>query len=169
MHLVRTISLGLVVGLAFSLAAWGGQGKAGLWEIKSKDDMGRVSPPPTATLPPEVVARLRAHGMPSNAEATAGRYCMTAADVANPRINLPKTAGCRLENTKIWGQTYSTDIVCSGRASGRGHVQVTYLSPEHYKGRQTMSMTMNGRQVKIDTEIEGRWLGPDCGKVKPAH
>ncbi len=158
------------MGLALSPAAWGAHGKPGLWEITIKNNAGNMAGmPDMSRLPPQARAQMQARGIQMNSAGMTSRYCMTAADVANDKPVLTHNASCQAKNMKTVGNTFSADLVCTGKVVGTGHVQITYASPEHYYGRETVAMTVHGTQMHTDMSMDGRWLSADCGKVKPRH
>ena len=40
-------------------------------------------------------------------------------------------------------------------------------SPEAYSMRMTSTSTVRGKPEKMDMQTSGRWLGGDCGAIKP--
>jgi hypothetical protein len=126
-----------------------------------------MSPAQMANMSPQMRARMEANTREMASKGTTVKYCMTQADVDRAAPKFPSNIGCHLENTRFTANHFVTDVVCTGRASGRGHIDVSYMSPTYFKGSQTMTMSVNGREVHTDTTMEGRWLSADCGKVKP--
>jgi hypothetical protein len=164
MKRVRVACVGIVLGMALSapIVAWASHGKAGLWEIRVQTAMGQMAGmPDMSTLPPEVRARIEA--MQRNGNTV--RHCMTAADVANDRSNMSHNQYCKAINSKRIGQTFSVDLVCTGKMNGTGHVQFTFDSPEHYAGTETMNGTANGHPVNSSIKIDAHWVSPNCGSV----
>lgn len=51
------------------------------------------------------------------------------------------------------------------RVSGEG--QVRYVSEKAYTGRSTMTSQAAGLPQQMTMEMAGRWLGAECGDVKP--
>ncbi|MBV9991282.1 MAG: DUF3617 domain-containing protein [Alphaproteobacteria bacterium] len=145
-------------------AALAAHGKAGLWEITS------TTSGMSAQLPPEVQARMKAHGiqMPASNTFTV-QHCMTAEEVA---MDKPPPMGrgaqsCKVQNMKIAGQSVSADMVCNGeRMQGTGHFAMTYDAPEHYAGKMSFNMNANGHPMAMTSTMEGRWIAASCGAVK---
>jgi hypothetical protein len=50
-------------------------------------------------------------------------------------------------------------------SSGEG--QVTFNGSEGYKSMMTVNTQVQGKPEKVTMEGTGRWLGADCGNVKP--
>lgn len=139
-------------------------GKAGLWEITT------TTSGMAAQLPPEVQARMKAHGIavPSNNTFTV-QHCMTAQEVS---MDKPPPMGrgaeaCKVQNMKIAGQSVSADMVCNGEhMKGTGHFTMSYDAPEHYAGKMSFNMNANGHAMAMASTMEGRWIGASCGAVK---
>ena len=144
-------------------AALASHGRAGLWEGSSTTQMTGMK------LPPEVLAQMKAHGGAAAAQAQTytTRFCMTQADVNNDQPPPASNRDCKVANAKISGNTYSADMVCSGRTQANGHMTVTYDSDTHYSGRMSMAMNGGGQPMTMSSSFEGKWLQADCGKVKP--
>lgn len=165
MKKVRVACVGIVLGMALSapIVAWASHGKAGLWEINVRTNASPMqSMPNLSKVPPEMRARMQA--MVSNGNTI--RHCMTAADVANDTPKMSQNSDCKATKVKAVGQTFSVDLVCTGRMNGTGHVQTTFDSPEHYTSTMTMNGTAGGHPVNNVTKIDARWVSPKCGKVQ---
>jgi len=168
MHTTRIAAAALATGLLLSPAALAGHGKAGLWEVTTKNTIaGMAGMPDMASLPPQVQAQMRAHGVQMNGGGgITSRFCMTADQVANDRPVVDHPGECKPQNMKFTGQAFSTDIVCTGKMKGTGHVQFTFSSPEHYSGSETMDMTEpGGMPMRTTMTMDARWLSPNCGQV----
>ena len=50
-------------------------------------------------------------------------------------------------------------------SSGEG--QITFAGPEAYNMKMTSTTTVQGAPQKIEMQNNGRWLGGDCGTIKP--
>ncbi len=157
LSLVATIG----VGIALSAAAWASHGKAGLWEITVRNTMDKMpGMPDMSQLPPEARARIEA----TINKGVMVRRCMTAADVNNDEP-VWRNQDCKTTNVHASGQTFSLDLVCTGKMTGTGHVQYIFDSPEHYAGTQTMRVIVNGQTATHITNIDAHWVSADCGSV----
>ncbi len=160
----RRIALCAAAFLVFSGAALA-HGKAGLWNVsvtaKTSVDTSHMSP--------KVQAQLRAMGLLDGKGMTiSDQHCMTAAEVARtdfvPSDNADRS--CKIVGQKNTSNSMSADMVCSGDFNGKGHMQFTFDGDTHYIGHMTMTGTRAGKVSNTDMTFEGRWLKPDCGKVK---
>jgi hypothetical protein len=49
----------------------------------------------------------------------------------------------------------------------RSHAEFTFDSPRHYFGTVTSDSRTGGRPHHTMMRIDGRFLSPDCGRVRP--
>lgn len=84
--------------------------------------------------------------------------CITKSQL-EPQDMVTDVKNCTVSNTKVVGPTVSWDVVCSsggGKFSGSG--SVTSFA-ESYNGEMTMTMSMNGRTMTMQTRWKGKYLG----------
>jgi hypothetical protein len=74
--------------------------------------------------------------------------------------------GCTHKNGPRIGNTMKFSYVCT-KPPSTGEGQVTFTGPESYSTKMTSTTTVNGRPEKMEMQNSGRWLGSDCGTVKP--
>jgi hypothetical protein len=154
---------GVVIVGAFALPALASHGKAGLWETTTTNENATQM-----ALPPEALAQMNARGMKlPESRAFTSRYCMTAEEVAADAPPPMRGNACKLTGTKIVGQTFSADVTCTGTVQGTSHFSISYDSAEHYSGESEFTGSEGGQPFHSKTRIEGRWISPDCGDVKP--
>jgi Protein of unknown function (DUF3617) len=167
MNAIRIAAIGAAFAIIASPAAVAGHGKVGTWEVTTQmSGSGMPQMPNMANLPPEVQARMKAHGvMMHGAGGMTSRFCMTAEQVNSDKPPMTHHGDCQTQNVKIKGNTFSADIVCSGQMKGKGHTDMTFDSPEHYSGHQTMTMTVEGGQTMThDLTMDAHWVSPTCAK-----
>ena len=112
---------------------------------------------------------MKAHGVSMNAGGgMTSKFCMTPEQVNADKPPMTRAdSPCKTENMKVAGHSFSADIVCTGKVNGRGHTEMTFDSPEHYSGRQTMTMTVNGHTIDHEMTMDARWLTPNCTVPAP--
>ncbi|MBU6297256.1 MAG: DUF3617 domain-containing protein [Alphaproteobacteria bacterium] len=146
--------------------AWASHVKPGLWEIKAQNNMAHAMPD-MSQLPPQVQAQMRAHGVQMNGGGGMTiRRCITPAEAGADTPAVSQNKDCHVENVKATGRSYSADMVCTGRTTMHGHVQITFESPEHYYGTTTVTGMADGRPVNSATKLDAHWLAAACGAVK---
>lgn len=101
-------------------------------------------------------------GMDLASGGTVAKICLTKEDAARDAVPMEQRSDCSYE-PKRSGNTTRVKYVCT-RPPSQGEVEVTTLSAERY------TMKMKGSDDKgrvMAMQGEGRWLGADCGDVKP--
>ena len=168
---MNTLRVALIAAACAALvepAALAGHGKVGTWEVSTKMSGGAMAGmPDMSKMPPEVLARMKARGMSMNAGGgMTSKFCMTAEQVNTDKPPMTHRGNCEAQNVKMKGNFFSADVVCKAPSNAKGHIEITYDSPEHYSGKQTTTMTMNGKTQTHEMLLDARWLSPDC-TVKP--
>lgn len=159
----QTVLIGTAYALLLSPAALAAHGKVGTWEVTTKMS-GMPAMPDMSKLPPAVQARMKSHGVQMNAGGgITAKFCMTEDQVKNdkPQLTRPNSP-CKVQNMKVTGNTFSADMVCTGAMNGKGHMDMTFDSAEHYSGHQTMTMTVNGQTMTHDMYMDAKWLSATC-------
>ncbi len=165
--------------LATSLPVAAQNLKPGLWEIHNKmsgnaelDQAMAEMQKELAAMPPEqrkqMEAMMAQRGMQMPRAGAGGamamRVCMSREMVA--RDDVPMQEGCRITSRSRSGNTLKMAFSCSNPPSS-GEGQFTYLSSEAYRSRMTMKTGSDGKSETMTTDATGKWLGADCGNIKP--
>ena len=154
--------------------------KPGLWEMStqmqggaagSADAMSKMQSE-MAKLPPEqrkmMEDMMAKQGMQMGAAAGGGmaiKLCLTQEMVE--RNEMAKQQGdCTHTSSPRSAKTMKFTFVCTKPPSS-GEGEVTFSSPEAYSSRVSVTSTARGKPEKTDIQSSGRWLGADCGNVKP--
>lgn len=99
---------------------------------------------------------------------TTAKTCITQAEI--DRGELPDDVeGCTSTLKKISATRFKSTYVCSGEEQSTGESEVNFHSPKHYSGTGTMVHVMNGEKRTMNFKMEGKWLGANCGDIKPAQ
>ena len=57
-------------------------------------------------------------------------------------------------------------VACT-KPPSTGEGQVTFTSPEAYSMKMVVTSESRGKPEKMNMEGGGKWLGADCGNIKP--
>jgi hypothetical protein len=151
--------------------------KAGLWETKMSalDAQGHeIAPPEQAALsnmPPEVRARMadamKARGLSMPDASGANRACFTKETFESGRWQeMASEAGCTTkystQSSTLW-KWHSSCASLNSESDG----EVTFNSPESYRVKMTTKATVMGKPNTSTRIIQAKWLGADCGDIKP--
>jgi hypothetical protein len=173
-HLVAAAAL----VLAFSANAQ--SLKPGLWEITNKMQTGSGQmeaqmaqmQQQMANMPPDqrkmVEEMMAKQGVKMGAGgAMTVKVCMTKEMVERNEGLTQQQGDCKTTQQSRTGNTMKTAFTCTNPPSS-GEGQVTFTSPEAYSMKMAVNTTVQGKPEKVNMDGGGKWLGADCGNVKPA-
>jgi hypothetical protein len=167
----KSISLFLCSAIYCSPAAWAaGPMKPGLWEMTMKSDATAAMP----KMSPQQLEQMRKMGVyPPQMQngAMVVKVCFTK-EMAERDQFPPRTqqhgSECRSKNFQRSATNYSVDIVCDGpHIKGEGKGIGTFTGNEYFTSTYDFKGTARGKPVAQHQESSGKWLGADCGDIKP--
>jgi hypothetical protein len=101
--------------------------------------------------------------------AIVNRICITPEMAA--RSELPQEQGskdCRTGAPRQQGGSYTADIVCDGpNMKGKGTVKASFGGGESFSSSTDFNGRAGGQPVHNHSVTSGKWLGADCGSVRP--
>jgi hypothetical protein len=141
--------------------------KPGLWEMAMKSDMVKAP-----NIPPAQLEKLRKMGIevPTVRDgAMVMKVCITPEMAqANQTPDMAPQQECKVKSTTHSGTAYSTDLVCNGpNIQGNGTIKGTITNGERISSTYDFKGTSYGKPVTQHHETDGKWLGANCGNVKP--
>ena len=155
--------------------------RTGLWEFSTQREMtGMPEMPELPSLPPEVLAKLppaqRAQlqaALKARRNAGSGKHvskvCVTAEALRKgPNFGMARELNCTRTRNVSTSQGWHVQEVC--RPDGRKQtMDINYkvVSREAIEGAVNIVMQDGARNITMKQMTHGRWLGPDCGDVKP--
>jgi hypothetical protein len=93
------------------------------------------------------------------------KICLTREMVERNEIS-GQQGDCKTTQQSRSGNTLKTAYTCT-RPPTSGVSEVTFAGTEAYRMKMAATTTVNGRSEKMEMEGAGKWLGADCGAVKP--
>jgi hypothetical protein len=154
--------------------------KPGLWETTNKmqSSSGQMEQgmaqmqQQMANMPPEqrkmMEDMMKQRGMsmgPGSGGAMSVKFCMSK-EMAE-RKEIPAQRGdCKTTRQQMSGNTMKMAFTCTNPPSS-GEGEVTFNGPDAYQMKMVVNTTVQGRPEKVNMEGSGRWLGADCGDIKP--
>lgn len=152
--------------------------KPGLWEITSQSSGAPAMSPERqaqmdaamARMSPEMRARMEA-ARKQQAAPQVTKSCITKEDVDRPfDFNNDKSQqNCTYTALKGTSTMQEVRVECSiGERKSTGIFHVEAPTPTAWNG--TMDVTVSGKgsnDIKVKNTMSGKWLGADCGDVKP--
>jgi len=151
--------------------------KAGLWEVRMSvlDADGREVPAPEqaafSRLSPEARARMaeamKARGISMPDANGVTKTCLTKALFESGSWQqLASDAGCTTNfftrSTTTW-KWHSSCTTLKSESDG----ETVFSNAERYKTKVTTTSTVSGKAKTSTRMLEGKWIGADCGDVKP--
>lgn len=144
------------------------QMKPGLWEMTMKSDAMKNMP----QIPPEQMEQMRKMGVNIPQMQNGGivsKVCITRQMAESEEMpGMDKSLGCQSKNYQRNPGSYSVDIVCDGPdMKGTGRLKGRFANDRSFSSTYSFKGSMHGQPINQNTETSGKWLGEDCGSVKP--
>jgi hypothetical protein len=155
--------------------------KPGLWEITSKmqtasgqmerqmaqaqQQMANM-PPEQRKMMEEMMAR---QGVKMGAAGGGGmtmKVCMTKEMVEHNEMPSQQRGDCKTTSQTRSGNTMKMAFACTNPPS-TGEGQFTFNGSEGYTMKMAVNTTVQGKPETMNMDANGKWLGADCGDVKP--
>jgi hypothetical protein len=156
--------------------------RTGLWEVTSeRTSQGMPQMPKSMPqLPPEVLAamppaqRKQIENAMKSARANTGGSSVKKSCVTRETLARGLTLGgkddpsCkRTVHTQSATKWEMQEICTDARGQHVFHVRYEAPTPTTINGTVNITMNNGGRTMSMKNVMRGRWLGPDCGDVKP--
>jgi Protein of unknown function (DUF3617) len=148
--------------------------KPGLWEMTMSGTHTGAPPIPAETLArmtPEQRTRFEAAMRAAIARGLTPRLiknCVTAEELRRlPHFAQKEGKACRNTVLKRTAREIEFHLQCSGRQNMSGTIDYRAPTPERVAGSVDLTTSDGVHTMRIKDRIRGRWLGPDCGTVKP--
>jgi len=154
---------------SFSVKGAGGQMEGSMAQMQQQMQQQLAAMPPERRKQMEEMMASRGVGMGSMGGAggaMAVRFCLTPEQAA--REDMPqKDSQCKQLSRQRSGNVVHVKFACSGDPPSTGEGEYTLVSDKEMKGHMTVNTQINGKPQQIESDQTGRWLGADCGNVKP--
>ena len=144
--------------------------KPGLWEVQSErlvngqpmHDMAQRM----KDMPPEARARMEAAMKARGGPSGGLKICHTKESLDQGRWQEAQTR-CKTDFGTRSGSVWKWHSSCGEPTASETDGEVTFTSPESYAVKTSTTMTMKGQARSTQMTMTARWLGSDCGTVKP--
>jgi hypothetical protein len=155
--------------------------KPGLWEITSKMQSGSgqmerqmaQAQERMASLPPdqrkmmeEMMARQGVKMGTAGGGGMTMKVCMTKEMVERNEMPSQQRGDCKTTSQSRSGNTMKMAFACTNPPSS-GEGQFTFNGSEGYTMKMAVNATVQGKPETMNMDATGKWLGADCGDVKP--
>lgn len=178
MHTVRVMVLGIGMSVAALLPALAAdntplQLKPGLWELTSDSEHSGMPP-----IPPEALAKMSPEQRAKVEAAMKGstgpqhrvvKHCVTQQDIDRGFEKMDKMGEGKCTRTVLSSTATVREgrFQCSGPRNSSGAYRFEARSPESVVANWNMTMSNGGNTMTMKNNMQGKWLGAECGDVKP--
>lgn len=100
-----------------------------------------------------------------NGTGTTLQICITKEQASRDQV--PLDSRCTQQTTQRSGNTMRFKFACTGEHPTSGEGEYTFNDDKSYSGRSTIDTMVDGKPQHMEVENSGKWLGADCGSVKP--
>lgn len=153
--------------------------KPGLWEITTENQLLDGKPMPDVSaqmaeqlkkMPPEMRKQMEAHMKSQGVQLAPGgraavRLCLTREMLDQDRWQNAQ-GQCQNTGTSRSGKAWSWKFKCT-QPPGEGEGTTTFQGPDAYTSEMKMHTQRQGQAHEMTLRHRGRWIGADCGDVKP--
>jgi Protein of unknown function (DUF3617) len=95
------------------------------------------------------------------------KICLSPEQAARDEVPMQEDGNCKITSRTRSGNTFKFTMACTGPREGSGEGEVTYVSSKEHKGRMKITSKRGGRDETMEMETSAKWLGADCGALKP--
>lgn len=152
--------------------------KAGLWETNSKVGSGSgklqglmaMAQQQMAAMSPEQRARvdgmMARQGVVLSNDGVVAKLCVTAEMAKSHQLPMQQRGSCNYQTAPMAGNTVKYSFSCTN-PQGAGDGTATFSSPTAYTATTRLTTTATGESETMNVDSSGRWLGADCGSIRP--
>jgi hypothetical protein len=172
---MRTFALLLLVGTVTAAAADPAPPiRPGLWESRPIETLMDGQPLPKAPpidlqqLPPQVRAQMQKQMQAQGIELGAGgsvKHCISA-DMLKRQDWGQAQGGCQITTQSHEGNTWRWQGRCQ-QPPGQMQGSTRFNGDTAYLSEVKMTTQRGGKTQVMQSRVEARWLGADCGAVRP--
>ncbi len=153
--------------------------KPGLWEMSSKmssptnpqmakqmeeaQKMMASMPPAQRKQMEEMMAKQGVNMSMGAGGVTVLKQCITPEMASRPPVE--QRQGCTYKFSES-GATQNFSFQCTN-PPGDGAGQVTFVDADNYTGKMRINTVQNGKKETMDMQTSGKFLGANCGAIKP--
>lgn len=183
MNLIRPVRVHLALICMYGLCASASAQsmKPGLWEITQQmktgsgemNDKMAAMQQQVAKMPPEqrkmMEDMMAKQGVKMGAAGPGGmsvKTCMTREMVERNHVAPTQQGDCTTTPSPRVGNTMKIAFTCTKPPSS-GEGEITFSGSDAYNMKMKVNTQMRGKPETMDMESSGKWLGADCGEVKP--
>lgn len=147
--------------------------KPGLWQITSTRQVDGQKAPELGehlkNMPPEARKRMEAnmklHGVDMSGSPGSMKMCMTRESLDQGRWQGEQT-NCKTDFSSRTASSWKWRSTCTQPPS-ESEGEASFAGSESYTVKSTTRMTLQGQTRVTNMTMSAKWLGADCGDLKP--
>lgn len=152
--------------------------KPGLWEINNKMGAGggqlagamAMAQQQLAGMEPgqrkQIEAMMARQGVVISNDGVIAKMCITPEMAARQQLPIQQHGNCNYQHAPVVGNSMAFSFACTNpQANGEG--RATFSSPTAYAASTRVTTNATGASETLNIESAGRWLGAECGAIKP--
>lgn len=124
--------------------------------------LGLLAVAPTAAIAQKLTAGLWENSITMKS----GDALMEATMADRNELPAATEGRCQRETLERSGSTLKFKFTCTDPAS-TGEGNYSFSSDKTYSGNMVVNTSRNGRDMRMEMQQQGQWLGTDCGALKP--
>jgi hypothetical protein len=94
------------------------------------------------------------------------KMCLTKDMIAQNQMPIQQLGDCTSTRGAMAGKTMKMSFTCTKPPSS-GEGEITFNSDTSYSMKMKMNSSASGKPETMNVDATGRWLGADCGSIKP--
>jgi len=117
----------------------------------------------------EITMQMQMKGMNMSLPPRTVRRCVTSGELSRPNGDVPVPQGpgngsmdCKVDDMQRSGNNVHWTMHCTGQGDLQASGRMSYDSPQHYTGQIEMTGNMQGQNIQMTQQMEGRRVGA-CG------
>lgn len=182
MHTVRLGAFATLAVTCFAALPCGAQSmKPGLWEINNKMSSGNgqleqamaemhkqmaAMPAAERKTMEEMMARQGVNVSGAAGGAMLVKMCVTPRMAAQNMVPMQQQGDCTQHRSALAGNAMKMSFTCT-KPPSRGEGQIAFTGDTGYSMKMTVTAGAAGRGETMQIDATGKWLGADCGAIKP--
>lgn len=150
--------------------------KAGLWEVKQTREMNGQKMPDMGehlkNMPPEARKRMeeqmRQRGVEMGGGSTTAKLCLSEESLSRDDwTSAGAEHGCKTEILSRSATAWKWRSTCGGQPPTVAEGETRFQGDTGYTTVIDATSNRQGQPHRMHMEMQGKWLGADCGKLKP--
>jgi hypothetical protein len=149
--------------------------KTGLWEVTSQGEttgMPPIPPEALAHMTPEQRAKIQqsmADAMGRSGKPDVNRSCITEKALQRGLdLNDRDQPNCTRNVTNSSSRQLDVTMQCTGQQKMNGMLHIEAVDRQTMRGNFNLVTTDGTNTMTVKRTMNGKWLGSDCGNVKPS-